>query len=215
MTRDEGQPGSGSAARHHAGVMRELSRDPAPLIRRVYAYVAYRIGDGPDAEDVTSDVFERALRYSSSFDATKGSAISWLLGIARRCIDDARFNRDPFPEPGSREREAPGDLAANVSRRLEIASAVATLDQRSRDLIALRYGADLPVKAIAKLGGSEANAVEVALHRARARLKVELVRASGRAAQETDKSLQGAERGLVSGDSGTTADGGVANLPVG
>jgi len=34
--------------------------NPEPLIRRVYAYVAYRLGDGPDAEDVTSQVFERA-----------------------------------------------------------------------------------------------------------------------------------------------------------
>ena len=46
--------------------------DPTPLIRRVYAYVAYRIGDGPDAEDVTSEVFERALKYRSSYDPTRG-----------------------------------------------------------------------------------------------------------------------------------------------
>ena len=47
-------------------------RDPlanAPdLIRRIYSYVAYRLGDGPDAEDVTSEVFERALRYRKSYD---------------------------------------------------------------------------------------------------------------------------------------------------
>ena len=29
--------------------------NPAPLIKRVYAYVAYRVGDGPDAEDLTSE----------------------------------------------------------------------------------------------------------------------------------------------------------------
>jgi len=33
---------------------RDPLANPEPLIRRVYAYVAYRIGDGPDAEDVTS-----------------------------------------------------------------------------------------------------------------------------------------------------------------
>ena len=32
-------------------------RNPEPLIRRVYGYVAYRIGDGPDAEDITSETF--------------------------------------------------------------------------------------------------------------------------------------------------------------
>jgi DNA-directed RNA polymerase specialized sigma24 family protein len=52
-------------------------------LRRPYAYVTYRIGDGADAEDVTSATFERALRYRDSFDPP------WLIGIARRCIADA------------------------------------------------------------------------------------------------------------------------------
>ena len=43
--------------------MTDPLRDVAPLVRRVYAYAAYRVGDGPDAEDVTSATFERALRY--------------------------------------------------------------------------------------------------------------------------------------------------------
>ena len=38
---------------------RDPLANPEPLVRRVYAYVAYRIGSGPDAEDVTSEVFER------------------------------------------------------------------------------------------------------------------------------------------------------------
>ena len=55
-----------------------LARDPLanlePLIKSVYAYVAYRIGDGPDAEDVTSEAFERAFRYRESYDrSTTGS----------------------------------------------------------------------------------------------------------------------------------------------
>ena len=61
--------------------------NPEQLIRRVYAYVAYRIGDGPDAEDVTSETVERALRYRRSYDSSKGKPIAWVLGIARRCID--------------------------------------------------------------------------------------------------------------------------------
>ena len=49
--------------------------DPAPLIRRVYSYVAYRIGDGPDAEDLTSEVFERALKYRESYDPDRGGPV--------------------------------------------------------------------------------------------------------------------------------------------
>ena len=37
--------------------------DAPRMIRRIYGYVAFRMGRGPDAEDVTSEVFERALRH--------------------------------------------------------------------------------------------------------------------------------------------------------
>ena len=70
---------------------------PEPLIRRVYAYAAYRLGDGPDAEDATSDTFERALRYRHRYDRSKGEPIAWLLGIARRAVDDLYATRPPSP----------------------------------------------------------------------------------------------------------------------
>ena len=63
-------------------------RDPEAVVRRIYSYVAYRIGDGPDAEDVTSDVVERMLRYRATYDPSKGSAYTWAVGIARRVVDD-------------------------------------------------------------------------------------------------------------------------------
>jgi DNA-directed RNA polymerase specialized sigma24 family protein len=49
--------------------------NPAPLVKRVYAYVAYRIGDGPDAEDVTSETFERALRYRDNLAPQHSNAV--------------------------------------------------------------------------------------------------------------------------------------------
>jgi DNA-directed RNA polymerase specialized sigma24 family protein len=57
-----------------------------------------------------------------------------------------------------------------------MAAAVSTLDQRDRELIALRYGADLKASEIANLLELKTNAVEVALHRALARLRAELER---------------------------------------
>jgi RNA polymerase sigma factor (sigma-70 family) len=142
---------------------------PAPLVKRVYAYVAYRIGDGPDAEDVTSETFERALRYRDSFDPRRGSATSWLIGIARRCIADAALKRelptDTVPEQLIEGHEDRSHL------KLEVAHALATLDERDRELIALRYGADLTAKQIAELLELKTNAVEVALHRVLARLR--------------------------------------------
>ena len=150
-----------------------LRRDPLaniePLIRRVYAYVAYRVGDGPDAEDLTSETFERALRYRKSYDPRKGEPVAWLLGIAKRCVD----GRGPRMEYASEDLDEgrTDDLEEDAVRRLTVASAVSTLDDRDRELIALRYGADLTARQIAELLGARTNAIEVALHRALGRLR--------------------------------------------
>jgi RNA polymerase sigma-70 factor (ECF subfamily) len=153
--------------------MRDPLANPEPLIRRVYAYVAYRLGDGPEAEDVTSDTFERALRYRKTFDARKGEPAAWLIGIARRCVDDALSGRHAaFAEPS--EAQAPGDLEEDTLRRAELARATALLEPRDRELVALRFGADLSARQIAELLDMKTNAVEVALHRALARLRAHL-----------------------------------------
>jgi RNA polymerase sigma factor (sigma-70 family) len=158
--------------------MRPFSKDPladpAPLIRRVYSYVAYRIGSGAEAEDVTSEVFERALRYRESFDESRGGASAWLLGIARRCVDDALAQRRPVAQLEAADRTSAEDVEREAVDRITLADAIERLDERSRDLLALRYGADLSAREIGRILGMKPNAVEVALHRALQKARTEL-----------------------------------------
>jgi RNA polymerase sigma factor (sigma-70 family) len=152
---------------------RDPLQNPEPLIRRIYSYAAYRLGDGPDAEDVTSEVFERALRYRDSYDGTRGEPAQWLVGIARRSVDDALSARRAvqlLPD----EALVSLELETEVARRLDLTAALAALDDRARDLIALRYGADLTARQIGELLDLKTNAVEVALHRTLARLREQL-----------------------------------------
>ena len=144
-------------------------RNPEPLIRRVYAYVAYRVGDGPDAEDITSETFERAIRYRKSFDPQKGEPVAWLIGIARRQIE----GRPPTLELAAElpDQADPSELEDETVRRMILSTAVSQLDERDRELIALRYGADLTARQIAERLGARTNAIEVALHRALGRLR--------------------------------------------
>jgi RNA polymerase sigma factor (sigma-70 family) len=148
---------------------RDPLANPEPLIRRVYSYVAYRVGDGPDAEDLTSETFERALRYRKSYDPKKGEPVAWLLGIAKRCVD-GRGPRIELPSE-SPEEATTTNIEEETIRRLTVARAVGELDERDRELIALRYGADLTARQIAVLLGARTNAIEVALHRALGRLR--------------------------------------------
>ena len=162
--------------------------NPEPLIERVYLYVAYRLGPGPDADDVTSEVFERAVRYRRSFDPQKGDILAWLFGIARRLIGEAARSRSQAPFE-LLDAAAPGDLAEDAARRLTIATAVGAMNERDRDLIALRYGADLTARQVGDVLGIATHAVEVALQRALARLRARL-------AQDEDEEAPGQVGGV-------------------
>src|SRR5437588_6917440 len=98
---------------------RDPLANPEPLIRRVYSYAAYRLGDGPDAEDATNDTFERALRYRDSYDRSKGEPIAWVLGIARRCVDDLLSGRPQSSELDF-DVEAPGQLEPDTIQTLTV-----------------------------------------------------------------------------------------------
>jgi RNA polymerase sigma factor (sigma-70 family) len=151
---------------------RDPLANPDALIGRVYAYVAYRLGDGPDAEDVTSEVFERALRYRESYDRSKGEPVAWLLGIARRCASAALSARTADQSvPEIVEATDDRSIEEDSVRRLTIAAATGKLSDRDQELIALRFGADLTAAQIARILDVRTNAVEVALHRVLERLR--------------------------------------------
>jgi RNA polymerase sigma-70 factor, ECF subfamily len=150
---------------------RDPFAQPEALIQRVYGYAAYRLGAGADAEDVTSETFERALRYRDSYDPARGEPAAWMIGIARRVIDDPRRHAEiPVAAP---EGVSDGPEAASADR-LDLHAAVALLSEADRELVALRYGADLSTRQIARVLGMKTNAVDVALHRARTRLRESL-----------------------------------------
>src|SRR5256885_16524488 len=104
---------------------RDPLANPEPLIRRVYSYAAYRLGDGPDAEDATSDAFERALRYRDSYDRRKGEPTAWLIGIARRSVDQILADRVPLAGPPD-VAAAPG-LEGQAGRPLVLPRALRSL----------------------------------------------------------------------------------------
>lgn len=154
---------------------RDPLANPTELIRKVYSYAAYRVGAGADAEDVTGEVMVRAVRYRASYDDSKGTPLTWLLGIARTCVNDHLSSR-PLVHDDGVDAASPGQLDVETIDRMAVGEAVARLDERDRDLIALRYGADLSTRQISEILGLSRNAIDVALHRTRDRLSVELHR---------------------------------------
>jgi RNA polymerase sigma-70 factor (ECF subfamily) len=144
--------------------------DPERLIRRVFGYVDYIVGDAADAKRITRLAIERAFRYRSTYNPKHGSATSWVFGVARYCLAD-NFH-EPFATTGDELAQVSEDDAVFDDRNPQaVRVAVARLGPRDRELIALRYGADLTSHEIGEQLGLRSAAVESALRRALGRLR--------------------------------------------
>ena len=142
---------------------------------RVYAYVASMLRDRSAAEEVTAQAFERAYRKRGGFSARRGSPEAWVFGIARNAaLDELRRRKRRArleTEPGDVWSPGPDEEAERAFRRDEVRAALATLDPRDRDLVALKFAGGLSNGEIARvLGISESN-VGSRLHRAVEKLR--------------------------------------------
>jgi RNA polymerase sigma factor (sigma-70 family) len=145
----------------------ELYRRTFP---RVYAYIASMLRDRSAAEDVTAQAFERAYRKRSGFSARRGSPEAWVFGIARNAaLDELRRRKRHATlesEPGDVWSPGPDEEAERSFRREEVRRALASLEPRDRDLVALKFAGGLSNGEIARvLRLSESN-VGTRLHRA-------------------------------------------------
>jgi RNA polymerase sigma-70 factor (ECF subfamily) len=150
----------------------ETSVDWAALyaehIGRIYNYFRYRVGDDATAEDLTATTFEKAWRKRGQFSGDAGRFTAWLYTIARNVAND-HFRKSPALVPlDELNQPAPGSLTSDLEKQLEFAKLVNHINQlppRERDIITLKYGADLNNRQIAhQLNLSESNVGSI-LHR--------------------------------------------------
>jgi RNA polymerase sigma-70 factor (ECF subfamily) len=146
----------------------------------VYRYVRFRVATREAAEDVTSEVFMKALRSVRRYDARLASPRTWLLRIARNAVTDhLRSLRRKGSLHVSLDRIP--DLAADMpsqeqrvikeERIQRLLNANQTLRRADQEILSLRYGAGFSNGEIAEHLHISNNAVAVRLHRALKRLR--------------------------------------------
>ena len=142
--------------------------------RDVYAYVASLLRDRAASEDVTSQAFERALSRRGSFDARRGTQRAWLFAIARNAaLDELRRRRRTVALVVEPAEVVPADGADEETavRRATVRAALAGLDARDRELIALKFHAGLGTAEIAEVLGISPTNASTRVHRAVTRLR--------------------------------------------
>jgi RNA polymerase sigma-70 factor (ECF subfamily) len=144
----------------------------------LFAYAHALLRDRAAAEDVAALTFERAFRRRERFDPRRGTQRAWLFAIARNAaLDELRRRKrtaalvvDPEDVDAGAAAAADDDDEA-VLRRAAVRAALAALEPRDRELVALKFDAGLSNGEIAAvLGISESNA-GTRLHRAVRRLR--------------------------------------------
>lgn len=147
----------------------------------VFRYFRYCGVDADTANDLAAATFERALRFLRSYDPKKSALNTWLFTIARNVAADhwkaqRRGAALPLEAADSAPTGDPLPESALIARddQRQLLAALRALDERERDLLALKFAGRMTNRQIAALTGlTEAN-VGVIVYRSLQKMRVQL-----------------------------------------
>lgn len=137
---------------------------------RIYNYFRFRVGVYADAEDLTARTFEKAWQARDRYRQDRAAFSTWLFTIAHNVAMDFLRSRRPqttldavqdIPADGTPEQDA--ERHSDLERLRALAG---RLSEREQELIALKYGAALDNRQIARLTRLTESNVGTLLHRA-------------------------------------------------
>jgi RNA polymerase sigma-70 factor (ECF subfamily) len=152
----------------------------APLyeryVDRIYTYCLRRVASAPDAEDLTSLIFTRAMM--GLHDYRGGSVAAWLFRIAHNTV--VNYYRDSRPQMSLPDDDIPIEITPidevlNTEEQRTALRLVATLPQEAQNLIWLRMNG-LNSAEIGAVVGKSAGAVRTELYRLLKSLRARFVR---------------------------------------
>ena len=125
---------------------------------RVYAYVARRVRDRAETQDLTAHVFHQALSNLGKFKWSGSPFAAWLYKIAANALADhvKRKARESSDQPSPPSKSSTAADLEEVERRARLFSAVGKLPDDQRRVIVMRFADDRSIREIAgELGRSE------------------------------------------------------------
>jgi RNA polymerase sigma-70 factor (ECF subfamily) len=138
---------------------------------RIYRYIVFKIGDEMEAEDMTQQVFLKALRSISSFRWKGVSFSAWLYRIAHnQVVDYLRRKAKRVAVPLNESIASGGDDPQKVTEQRadieQVLAAAKHLTEAQREVISLRFAGDLSIAEVAKAMGRSEGAIKALQHSA-------------------------------------------------
>jgi RNA polymerase sigma-70 factor (ECF subfamily) len=153
-------------------------------VQAIFRYIYHRVGDAQLAEDLTGDVFTRALRSVAVYRDQGKPFVAWLYRIAHARVVDHYRRTDRRGVDSDLEDEEPtpvnADLDQGILRRQAanaLRTAMAGLTEEQQQVVILRFVEGQRIEAVAQIMGKNANAIKALQHRALRSLATRLERA--------------------------------------
>lgn len=149
---------------------------------RVYAFIARRVRDRNDAEDLTSEVFHQALAGLPRFEWRGAPFAAWLFKIASNAIID-RSKRAAKEQQTPAMFDVPADVKPQeieeIEQRAQLFQLVDGLPVDQRRVIGMRFAEEKSIREIANELGRSEGAVKQLQFRALQSLRTQLSDDSG------------------------------------
>ena len=130
-------------------------------VKGVYNFIFYRTGHRETAEDLTQQIFLKALQAWPSFDSGKGTPKAWIFGIARHAlIDHFRTAKPMFDLELAVQNDSGDNVERNFETKARLVEAqryLSQLEPEDRDIVVMRVWDELTYAEIGEIiGKSEA-----------------------------------------------------------
>jgi len=156
-------------------VRRAQQNDPAALTQlyeenfdKIYRYIVLKIGDRAEAEDMTQQVFLKALQSISSFKWKGVPFSAWLFRIAHnQAVDHLRKKNKRTSVPLDDSFSGGDSPHATTERKMDIEELLAAtrrLTEAQREVISLRFTSELSIAQVARIMGKSQGAVKALQH---------------------------------------------------
>jgi RNA polymerase sigma-70 factor (ECF subfamily) len=143
----------------------------------IYRYLLSRLGNVADAQDVTSQTFQKAFEMFPSYK-NRGYFSAWLFSIARsKYVDFYRRRKNEaavLPEKQVDPQPEPLTSVIESEQILEIRKMIQDLPDKEQEILRLRFVADLSFAEMSKLLNKNESAVKKSYYRLLARLQSQL-----------------------------------------
>lgn len=150
--------------------------------KKVYNFVAYRINNHHDTDELVSQIFEKVITKYDAYDDSRSPVEAWVIGIAKNVVNDYfRKRKRRVFESLDTVREfvtgygRPDDIAVKNEENEALIRALCKLSDKERTIVSMKYAAELKNKDIAKIMNLSESNIGVILYRSIAKIRKEYI----------------------------------------